>query len=50
MIEKFKAVKLSNEQMKKVNGGECTNFGAFQTCLQSGQSYALCLGHCWYEL
>ena len=43
MIEKFKTVKLSPEQMKKVKGGaECAHFGAFQTCLQSGQTYTFC--------
>lgn len=43
MIEKFKTVKLSTEQMKKVKGGaECAHYGEFQTCMQGGGTYVNC--------
>jgi hypothetical protein len=43
MIEKFKTVKLSTEQMKIIKGGaDCQNLGAFHTCLDSGQPYNYC--------
>lgn len=45
---KFDGLILSKAEMKSVKGGECTNFGAFQDCLLSGQPYRLCLAQCSY--
>jgi hypothetical protein len=49
LMKKFESKELSKEQMKAVQGGECTNFGAYLDCLTSGVSPNICYwDNCYY--